>query len=311
MSNETVTDLPILGVDVGATRIKAGLVQADGSIEAQRTVWLDDGDRSEVGIIDRVVAVIGDLDPDRRTTRVGVGVPGAVRWPHGIVTSSPNFPRWSDFALKDRLEERLGRSVVVDNDANAVIWGAWRLGGFRPVRSLVGFTLGTGVGGALILKGELYRGRDGMAGEVGHITVEPEGPACGCGGRGCLEMYASRVGLRQACLDVPVDGVDPDDPRLPEVLADRAREGDALAQAAFVRAGRALGQVMAGMVNTLNVETILIAGGIAPAFEWMRATALRELEARSYPAAHRDLEVVVAPAKELAGIVGSALLVDA
>jgi glucokinase len=304
---EDVKGAPLLGVDVGGTRIKAGLVDRSGRVLVQRVHWLDGADRTEDGVIARIIELVDLLDPEQRTRQVGVGVPGAVRWPDGVVTSSPNFPEWSNFALRERLIERLDRSVCVDNDANCVVTGAYHLDGYGEVPSVVGFTLGTGVGGALILNGRLYRGRQGMAGEVGHITVEPEGPTCGCGSRGCLEMYASRMGLRRMCLETPLPGVDPEDPRLPERLSERSRSGDVAARRCFERAGTALGQAIAVLANTLDMELVLIAGGMAPEFDLMESTMWSEIRARTYSAVHENLRVVAAQSRDAAGVAGTAL----
>ena len=291
-----------VGIDVGATRLKAGRVGADDAVTDERVAWLGSEDRSEAGILARLTELVRAVDPRGDAVGVGLGVAGVIDRARGVITTSPNFPEWKNFSLADHLGAAVGARVLLDNDANCVVAGEALAGAARGVTNLIGLTLGTGVGGGLILDGRLWRGQRGMAGELGHVTVDPAGPPCNCGGRGCLEMYPSLVGLRE-----PPTDVDPDDPDLPRALAAAAERGNPTAQQHFDAAGRGLGIGLAGFLNVLDVSTILLAGGIAAAWPLLRPSAEREIAQRTFPAIREGLDVRIATLGERAGIIGAAL----
>ena len=296
-----------VGIDVGGTRLKAGLVDERSGVHGEQVLWLSPQDQTEDGMVQKLVEAVRAVDPSGSAVAVGLGVAGVVRWADGVITESPNFPLWKEFAVRSRLRERLGREVYLDNDANCVIAGEALLGVAAGRKNVIGLTLGTGVGGGLVLDGHLWRGEGGMAGELGHITVDAGGPPCGCGGNGCLETYASLVGLRRMCATRPVSGVDVASADLPRLLSAAAAAGDATALAHFAAAGRALGQVLAGLLNALNVRTVVLAGGVANAFRWMEAATRAEIEHRAFAAVRKDVEIRVGTLGEKAGVIGAAL----
>ncbi len=303
-----------VGIDVGGTRIKAGLVDASQKITNDEVVWLEDADKTEDGLLKQLGAIVPRvIGGQSGVVAVGLGVAGVVsRW-EGSIKRSPNFPNFHDFRLKERLEKVLDHHVELDNDANCVVAGEFLQGQVahalarRGSRDLIGLTLGTGVGGAIILHGSLWRGVTGMAAELGHIVVDPAGAECGCGSRGCLETYASVIGLRRMCASEPVDGVDASAADLPQHLAGAAESGDATAKKHFAAAGTALGRALGGLLNTFNIKTFLIAGGLSPAFRWMEAACVSEMQRCSFDEINDGAEIVTASMGEKAGVLGAAM----
>ncbi|MFT5429870.1 MAG: glucokinase [Myxococcota bacterium] len=296
-----------VGIDVGGTRLKAGLVDEKHKIHGERVVELTAADKTEEGMIAKLADVTRAVLDGKRPVVVGLGVAGLVhRW-KGTVVTAPNFPDWDHFRIKERLEAAIGLHVVVDNDANCVITGEYLQGAGAGHPDLLGITLGTGVGGALILGGSLWHGANGMAGEFGHMTVDPNGPRCGCGNTGCLEMYAGRVGLAELVRKRPVKGCDPDSTDVPAQLLAAAEAGDTQAKDHFKTAGRALGRALGGVLNLLNLQTVCIAGGVAPAFVYMEDACRQEMRRVAFGAVCDDVQFVIARLGPNAGILGAAM----
>ncbi len=294
-----------VGVDIGGTRLKAGLVNDNHQVVREAVAWLEPGDKTEEGLIARVAALVNQVREGVRPVLVGIGVAGVIDRRSGVVARSPNFPTWRNFAVQRRLQDLTGFAVLVDNDANCVIAGE-ALMGARAGRDLIGLTLGTGVGGGLVLNGQVWRGANGMGGELGHIVADPAGPLCGCGGRGCLEMYPSVNGLRHQARLREV-AVDLEAPNLPELLANLARGGDATAQACFDAAGVALGRVLGGLLNVFDIKTVLLAGGVSGTWDRMEAATWAAIRGASFPEIADGVEIYVGTLGERAGIYGAAL----
>jgi glucokinase len=300
----------VIGIDLGGTRVKAGLVVGDNLSEVlvERV-----GDKDQDTIVATLAALVGRLDPSGRAA-VGLAAAGVLDAHAGLVRESPNFPLWRDFPLGRDLASATGRRVTLENDANAVILGEARYGVAQGRRSVIGYTLGTGVGGGLVLDGRLYRGERGMAGELGHVTVEPEGRPCNCGNRGCLERYAGQGGLHLSAVESPLIAPLIDDPRdTPRQLLTLAtgsaqipQEVSAAARAVFERAGRYLGQATAALVHTLDVTTIVLAGGIAGAFPFLASALEAELVARTFRSMSRGVTILQGTLDTQAGLLGAA-----
>ena len=297
----------VIGIDLGGTRVKAGLVMNDALTEVivERV-----GDKSPEAIIATLAAAATRLDPHGHCP-IGLAAAGVLDATAGLVRESPNFPLWRDLPLGRDLSAATGRTVTLENDANAVILGEARYGVARGRRSVVGYTLGTGVGGGIVLDGKLYRGERGMAGELGHVTVEPDGRPCNCGNHGCLERYAAQRGLHESALTDSRLTPHLDDPRdTPRRLMKLAIEGTpdemAAARAVFETAGRYLGQAAATLVHTLDVTTLVLAGGIAGAFSLIAPALERELVARTFRSMSRDVVVLQGTLDTHAGLLGAA-----
>jgi glucokinase len=296
-----------IGVDLGGTRIKAGLV-VDSRLTLERVVDVDA--KTPADIVHQLTALVATLVPADDKAPIGLAAAGVLDAAAGLVRESPNFPAWRDFPLGRDLSIATGRTVVLENDANAVILGEARFGVARGARSVIGYTLGTGVGGGLVLDGRLYRGERGMAGELGHVTVEPEGRPCGCGNHGCLERYAGQVGLIETLAALPtlahlVDGRSGSPADAPRRLAELAATAPE-ARAVLASVGRYLGQAAAALVHALDVTTLVLAGGIAHSFELIAPAMEAELRARTFRSMSAGVRILKAELGASGGVLGAA-----
>lgn len=316
-----------VGVDVGGTRIKAGLVDPAGQVVAQ--VRHDTPDRTTAARVveDAVVAAVEELlgapaAADRDVVAVGVGAAGFVAADAGRVVFAPHLS-WRDEPLQERLSARLDRPVVVDNDANAAAWAEHRFGAGRGESHLLVVTLGTGIGGAVVREGRLDRGRHGLAGEFGHMVLVPGGRPCECGNRGCWEQYASGSVLRREALDLVAAG-SPDLAALTERCGgdlDRlqgedvtaaALAGDRVAGELLADVGRWLGTGLANLVAALDPGTVVVGGGASEAGELLLRPARETLARHLVGRGHRPVPPVRAAELGVgAGLVGAADLARA
>ncbi|MCC6157787.1 MAG: ROK family protein [Deltaproteobacteria bacterium] len=304
----------VAAVDLGGTAIKAGLFDGHGHALAEKRVPTGDDLRAEA-IADAIVSVVRDVCGTHATAGLGIGVPGGVYADGRTVSQAPQFPLWKDVDLASMLEERLACPVALDNDANLAALGESWLGAGRGVQNLAMYTLGTGIGGGLILAGRVWRGAWGMAGELGHVTIDRDGPLCGCGNRGCLESQANLKAVVARGEDALNHGRSPIlreisrdrlDPVTPEAIYDAATRGCATCREIFEDVGSFLGIAAAGLLNVLNVETILVGGGMSGAWEFIEDSLRREIRSRAFRV---PAEMVVVRRAELgnrAGLVGAA-----
>jgi glucokinase len=225
----------------------------------------------------------------RFAVSAGIGIPGLLDIEEGIVRKSANLPGWSGYPVRREIEKRLGTRVFMDNDGKVAALGEkWR-GAGRAVDNLAMITLGTGIGGAIVLNGKIFHGMNGMAGEFGHVTIEPDGVPCGCGNHGCAERYASATAVVRMAREAIASGEAPslaalagsDAAFTAQSIYQLAAQGDAAAQNIFTRVGRALGLLLAGMVNVLNLEMFVIGGGVESAWDAFAPRMFEELRERS------------------------------
>ena len=228
-----------------------------------------------------------------------------------------NVPGWREVPLARLLARRLRCRCVVDNDANLVALGEWRFGAGRGARQLVCLTLGTGVGGGLILNGRLYRGASGAAGELGHMVIDPDGPHCGCGTRGCLEAHVGtaavvrrgRAAMRAGAARLTTLVHEADGVLTPALISQAARAGDRAAKRIWLDVGRWLGIGLANVTNLLNPERIVIGGGLSNAWPFFAPALRSTLRAQAMAVPASAVRVVRAQLGDRAGIVGAAVLV--
>jgi glucokinase len=305
-----------IGVDVGGTKVAGGVVARHGEViaRARRDTPADDVAKTR----DMITEVVAELAAEHPVEAVGIGAAGWVDAGRATVLFAPNLA-WADEPLREIVAAAVKLPVVVENDANAAAWAEYRHGAARHADdSMVMFTIGTGIGGGIVLGGELVRGTHGIAGEFGHVQVVPDGLRCGCGRAGCLEQYASgsalvRIAQQAARRDPPratvlldLAGGDPDAITGPMVTA-AARTGDPISCEAFTDIGRWLGQGLADLVQILDPQVLVLGGGVVDAGDLLlgptRRTYASELAQRSrQPAA----EVRLAELGNAAGIVGAA-----
>ena len=303
-----------VGVDVGGTKMLAVTVDDTGQVKGDRRVPTPD---TAAALIDAYVAVVDYQRADGRVDAVGVGAPGLVDR-DGVLHAAPNLPGIHDLAIKVLLEERLQLPVQVDNDATCAAWGERELGAAKGSDDVVVVTLGTGIGGGLVLDGRLYRGAHGFAGEVGHIKVDPNGPPCPCGGRGCWERYASGSALGRfgreageggrANRVIELAGGDFHDVRGEHVGA-AAREGDRDALALMDRFAWWVAQGLANLADAFDPEKIVIGGGMLESVD-LFLDRTREVFADLILAGPQRPSVDIVPATlgERAGAIGAALV---
>jgi glucokinase len=292
--------LRVIGVDVGGTKILAAAVTRDGTVEARVERPTDvSSEEALLGELDAAVEELRRDQPD--VAALGFGLPSRIDQRAGRAVASVNIPL-AGVDFRDRMRERHGLPVGIDNDANAAAIGEWQVGAARGARNVVMLTLGTGVGGGLILDGRPYRGATGSGAELGHIVLEVDGPPCGCGGRGHLESFAAGPAADGAARELYGPKSDARD------LVRRGRAGEAEALAALARIGGYLGAGIATFVNVFEPELVVVGGGFGQAGELLLGPA-REVLARQGLAPGREtVRVVQARLGGNSGVVGAAMV---
>ena len=306
-----------LGIDIGGTGIKLGWVDDAGNVLTRASVPTPaaSSPTETVACIKAAVQQLGQ-DGAARPGTVGIGCAGLIDSQRGIVRTSPNLPAWHDVPLAQLLAEALAMPSVLLNDATAFALAEARIGAGRAASPVLGLTIGTGIGGGLVIDGRTVDGHRGFAGEIGHMSVDLAGPDCACGNRGCLELYVGRRALVRNYLQRvtwsagnPVHELAGGDREQvePLLVATAAQQGDGPAAAAFASCGRVLGVGLANLTNLVDPAVIVIGGGLSQAGELLIEPARREMSARAM-AIDDDLPRVSRAALGVdGGLIGAAL----
>lgn len=319
MSQRYVSAGCYAGVDLGGTNLKLGLVSAEGELLHHHSAATE-ADRGPDHVLARIadaVRALCDAAPIglADVSAVGLGAPGPVDWKAGVVVFAPNLPGWRDVPARDRLREHLGRPVVLENDANAAGYGEFRCGAGRDVRNLVLLTLGTGIGGGIVLDGRLFRGPADTGAELGHMVIRHGGRRCGCGNRGCLEAYASATAV-VARMGERIEAGDP------SALAERpdftcrdvfeaAQKGDALAKRIVEETADYLASGITSILHVLNPEMVVLTGGMMGAGDSFLNAVRRRVRETAFERASSACEICWSTLGGDAGILGAALAAEA
>ena len=291
--------LRVIGVDVGGTKTLAAVVNRDGEIEQQ--VEHPTEVSSQNALLARLDAIVEELRGGREIAALGFGIPSRVDQRTGRAVASVNIPL-ANVDFRDRMRERHGLPVGIDNDANAATIGEWHAGAAKGVRNVVMLTLGTGVGGGLILAGRPFRGTTGVGAELGHIVIGLDGPPCGCGGHGHLESYAAGRVADAAARRLYGEGSDGHE------LVERANNGEREAVEALAEIGRALGAGIASFVNVFEPEIVVVGGGFGSAGELLLGPAREVLAREGLEPARDTVRVVPAELGFYAGVIGAGMI---
>ncbi len=305
-----------IGVDVGGTKVLGGVVDENGSV--LKTARRDTPREGGAALTQAIADVAHELMADSAIESVGVSAAGFVSSDRKTMLATPNIAGWNGVNLDDELTAHIGLPVVIENDANAAAWGEARFGAGRGKRHMLMLTVGTGIGGGIVVNGDLSRGAFGIAAEIGHMRVVPEGHLCGCGARGCFEQYASGNALLRhareaiaASPDIARNLLSRGDGSLEgltgKAITDAAREGDAVALAAFNTTAQWLGAGIASLSVILDPECVVIGGGVIDAGEVLleptRAALIRYMP---FAGKHPYPEIIAAQLGNEAGLVGVA-----
>lgn len=297
-----------LALDLGGTNLRLAAVGEDGTVYSRLRSETPKGSSGD-DVIDLIVRLAencrnGLADP-LSVCAIAAAVPATINIEKGILNKLPNLRCLEGVPLRDILAKRLGVEAVLENDATAAAIGENWLGASRGVDTSICVTLGTGVGGGLVINSVPYRGKDGTAGEVGHICVEPNGHPCGCGSRGCIEQYASATAIIRSAISAGLDVASS------SAVYEAAKSGDKRASAVFTSMGSYLGIGLAGLVNVLNPEMIVLGGGVSAAWDLFADEVRREVNERAFPEPADRVKIVRAELGDDAGILGAARAVFA
>jgi glucokinase len=286
-----------IGVDLGGTNLRIAAVSTEGDLLEKVTLStkLALGRDHVIGeMCDAIQSLTGKYNQTGKFLGAGIGFPGIVDMQTGMLRKAANFPVWENYAARAEIERRLGFAknearVVLENDARVAALGEQWLGAARGVSNMAVLTLGTGIGGGIVLGGKIWHGMNGMAGEFGHVTIEPEGHPCGCGNRGCAEQYASASAIVRMAREAIASGEAPSLAKAAssdagfgaKSIYNLAIQGDEPARRIFKNFGRYLGLLLADLVNVLNLEMYVIGGGASSAWDAYAPSMFEELRQRS------------------------------
>ena len=281
-----------IGVDLGGTNLRIAAVSSDGELLEKPTL----GTKTTLGpdhviteMCEAIQRLSGEYKRQGRFLGAGLGIPGIIDLQTGMLRKSANLPGFDEYPVRAEIERRLGARVVLENDANVAALGEQWLGAARGIPNMAVATLGTGIGGGIVLEGKIWHGMNGMAGEFGHVTLEPNGYPCGCGNHGCAEQYASASAITRMAREAIASGTAPalakaasSDPEFSaKAVYNLALQGDEDARQIFRTFGSYLGILLAALINVLNLDMFVLGGGASSAWDAYSPTMFSELRVRS------------------------------
>jgi len=301
MPKNQLSERLVFAVDLGGTHLRVALVDDHGRILQHLKQETPRGDSPEE-ILDALASAARAWDCESKpVVAASIMVPGAVDSDKAVVVQAPNLPSLINFQLKAELQRRLGWPVFLENDANAAAVGEMWLGAARGCTDVVSVTLGTGVGGGVILKGRLWRGSHGSAGEIGHTTVDPfSGLKCKCGNTGCLELFASATAIVRMARELGMKESSA------EEVYDAGLKGDKQALTVFTRFGMYLGIGLANLINLIDPQVIVITGGAVNGWDLFATEMYRQVEERAFRATAQQVKIARSECGDNAGLLGAA-----
>ncbi|OLC05494.1 MAG: hypothetical protein AUI52_05995 [Acidobacteria bacterium 13_1_40CM_2_68_10] len=307
----------IVGIDIGGTNIVVGTVAEDGSELLGLVSAPTISEQGAEAVLDRIVKLARasmEAARGKEIAGVGIGSPGPLDTKTGVVLLTPNLG-WTNYPLRDRLTQALGKPATLDNDANCAIFGEWWRGAARGADHVVGLTIGTGIGGGIVLSGAIYRGASDIAGEIGHMTIDAMGRRCKCGNYGCLEAYASGPAIAARAVEGIEAGVDTSLPRYvqgdmskitAQVVYEAAHDGDDFALEVVKDTARFLGAGVANIINVFNPQVVVICGGVTLAGDRLFVPLRSEVKRRAFKPAVDVCRIVPGELTGTAGVYGAA-----
>jgi glucokinase len=311
----------VLGIDIGGTNLVVGSVAEDGRALRALGTAPTQAESGATAVVDRLVELaqrtIAQTKrevPGAEIAGVGVGAPGPLDTKSGIVLLTPNLG-WVNMPLRQIIHDRLGLQTALDNDANCAVLGEWWVGAARGAHNAIGITIGTGIGGGLVLDGRLYHGASDVAGEIGHTTIDTEGRRCKCGNYGCLEAYASGPNIAMRAVEAVQAGADSllskkvggDLAKITaQTVYEAAQEGDELALEVVNDTAKFLGAGIANLLNVFNPEVVVVCGGVTLAGDHLFVPLRREVARRAFKPAVQACRIVPGELINTAGVYGAA-----
>jgi glucokinase len=304
---------------LGGTNVRIGIVTPTGRILKKEEYALDPS-RGGLNIVEGLVSNLKNLLQKRigknnQLLGIGIGIAGAIDMKRGRMINSPNIPDLNGFGIREFIQKRMSSPIAIENDANAFALGEGWVGAAKGSKDYCGITLGTGVGGGIVINGEILHGSGGMASEVGHMVIDPEGPLCGCGGKGCLEIYASATGIRRMALEAIEKGKGGEilkraGGKVEEITSEKvfeaAQSGDKAAQKIFNEMGRFLGLGLVNLIHLFDPEKIVIGGKASRAWDSFIKTTMEVVTERAMEGSREKVKIVQAKCGDDAGILGAA-----
>ncbi|NUN22878.1 MAG: ROK family protein [Candidatus Jettenia caeni] len=304
----------VIGIDLGGTNLKAGIVDKDGKIHHRLSIKTNYNADSQT-ISDQIFKLIHDIIMIAQVKTsdivgIGLGSPGLIDKRGETILFSPNLPQWRNIPIKEMITKRFVVPCVLENDANAAAWGEKWVGAAREASSVVMITLGTGIGGGIIIDNKLWRGANNVAGEIGHMVIQKDGRKCNCGNYGCIEAYASATAMVRRFKELLKSGavslLKNSDEITAKMINDAALQGDKASLDIIKETGQYLGIALVNIMHIVNPEVIVLAGGMAASGELLMDPVRQLTKQKAFEASYKDTKIVFSQLGNDAGIIGAA-----